>query len=98
MFGHALTHEVAYQSLMKRRRKELHEKVGSGSIISHAVNVDPKFITISLSLEVALRSTGFLAIGQRAISLVVKLLYNAGLLLGSSLLTCVPRRNQTNLI
>ena len=28
MFGHALTHDVAYQSLIKQRQKELHRKVG----------------------------------------------------------------------
>jgi class 3 adenylate cyclase/pimeloyl-ACP methyl ester carboxylesterase len=28
MFGHALTHDVAYQSLIRQRQKELHRKVG----------------------------------------------------------------------
>jgi class 3 adenylate cyclase/pimeloyl-ACP methyl ester carboxylesterase len=28
MFGHALTHDVAYQSLIRKRQKELHLKVG----------------------------------------------------------------------
>jgi predicted ATPase len=28
MFRHALTHDVAYESLLRRRRKALHRRVG----------------------------------------------------------------------
>jgi tetratricopeptide (TPR) repeat protein len=36
VFKHALTQEVAYNSLLKKRRTELHEKIGKAQEMSHA--------------------------------------------------------------
>ena len=51
IFKHALTQEVAYNSVLQERRKALHEKTAQALEVLYAVSVDEHYSELGPSLQ-----------------------------------------------